>query len=197
MSPSKDQPNAHLAPDWTEIIPVSERDSSLNDSPHQLPNPPDEYDESLINQFANLIIAGALPAETLAKVGRLSASDFLSPVPGNPRRMAAVLSGVDILGVRAKRLQRYVRVRSSYITNLASQIEATLLSGDLANAESELFKNLNDLLEPVSWFAARRGVGASQIRAKAEMDRLYVRFSLDDLVYANPDLEALAETTES
>lgn len=185
MSPTSDDQTLYNF----EVV-ASLRDSSSNDAPHSIP-PVDPAKAKSAKELAKLVLSvkdRPFVEALLSNPGRLALSDFLAAAKGSSRRIAAVLSGVDILDTRAKRLQRYVRVRASYISNLSYEIENTLLSGDLDAAESELYKNLNDLLEPVTWFANRRGVGASQIRAKAEIDRLYVRFALDDLLDANPSL---------
>ena len=121
---------------------------------------------------------------------RLAVADELAVAGGRSRRIAAVLSGVDVFFVRAKRLQRYVRVRAHYITDLARDIQEQLLSGDLDGAEVALVQNATDILGPISWFTERRGAAASQLRKRADIDLLYITTLLDDLFEANASLRS-------
>jgi len=123
---------------------------------------------------------------------RLAMADDIAVAGGRSRRVAAVLSGIDVFFVRAKRLQRYVRVRAHYITDLARDIQEQLLSGDLDGAEVLLVQNASDILGPISWFTERRGAAASQLRKRAEIDRLYITTILDDLYEANSSLKNTA-----
>ena len=120
----------------------------------------------------------------LRQEGRQGYSDTLAQVGGVARRIAAVLAGVDLLETRAKGLSRYVRVRSKHIAQMASRIEDVLSEGGLREAERELISELTDLLEHVTWFSKRGGIAASQVRRRAEIDRLWIRVTLDDLVLA-------------
>jgi hypothetical protein len=180
--------------------PTSSRRSDDNDFPQGLPplRKVMATEEKEITSVALGFInpESAYHAEALSMyddLGRLGFADYVAQLPGQPRRIGAVLSGVDVLTVRAKRLQRYVRVKANWITSLARGIEELLLNNNLDEAEKVLHQNLSDLLEPVTWFSKRRGVGASQVRSKAETDRVYVRFALDDLSDANPALSVVPD----
>jgi hypothetical protein len=148
--------------------------------------------QDLVADLTDAERTGHAEAVELMTHSRLALADEIAPAGGRSRRVAAVLSGIDVFSVRAKRLQRYVRVRAHYITDLARDIQEQLISGDLDGAEVLLVQNASDILGPISWFTERRGAAASQIRKRAEIDRLYITTVLDDLFEANASLRNTA-----
>jgi len=110
----------------------------------------------------------------------------LSSVAGLPRQLAALLNGVDLLASRANGFSRYVRVNQEWIAKLAATIEARVLGGELELAKADLEENLGDLLGHVSWFAAKRGIGARKVRLVAEDHKSAIEAALVDLDTAWP-----------
>ena len=70
---------------------------------------------------------------------------------------------------------------------LAASIEDDLCQGNLRTAEKTLTKELSDLLDHVTWFSKKGGFAARQVRNRAEIDRLWIRVALDDLLDAQDE----------